>query len=430
MLSPRCLINSSRGENMPNLPDLLTGPQGLAIAPSNHETALLNEARQLYDAGFHPHALLNLWNAAVHNLRRRVEAYGTDLWSSVVKDEAGRKKYDKDGETLADRWSGVDDLVLIAGAARLGLVNKKGGKALEMINWTRNHASPAHDSDSPVGPDDVVAMAMLLQANLFSLHMPDPGHSIAGLFDPVKSLTLDQAQLDLLSDQIKALSQSDVRNAFGFLLDMLSSGTHPAAPNAAKLLPTAWERASEDVKKAAGLRYHTVRLDPTSDTSSDSGMDTRLLEFLTFVGGINYIPDATRAQLYRHGARLLANAKDQSYGWSAEETAAQTLAQFGPYVPNIAFDEVYQEIVAVYCGNYWGHSGAGALLEPFFSAINTDQVRRLISILVTNERARSELFQSKPKARAITLLEVLKEKLTIATHVAEADSAIATIKAL
>jgi hypothetical protein len=150
-----------------NLPVLLSGPQMLAVPPSAHELSLLTEARSLFGAGFHPYALLALWNAAVHNLRRRVEAYGTDLWLSVVKDEGGRKKFDKDGETIAERWSGVDDLVLIAGASRLGLIDKKGGKALEMINWNRNHASPAHDSDNAVTDVDVMALAMLLQANLF-----------------------------------------------------------------------------------------------------------------------------------------------------------------------------------------------------------------------------------------------------------------------
>jgi len=49
---------------------------------------------------------------------------------------------------------------------------------------------------------------------------------------------------------------------------------------------------------------------------------------------------------------------------------------------------------------------------------------------MTNERARSELFQTKPKARAVALLDSLKSKLTIAAHLAEADAAIAAIKAL
>lgn len=415
---------------MTHLPVILSGPQSLAIVPSTHELALLDEAKALFNGGFYPHALLNLWNAAVHNLRRRVEAYGSDLWASVVKDEPGRKKHDKDGETLADRWSGVDDLVLIAGASRLGLVNKKGGKALEMINWTRNHASPAHDSDSPVGPDDVVALAMLLQANLFSTEMPDPGHSIAGLFDPVKTIVLDQTQLALLADQINALSQADIRNAFGFLLDMLSAGVAPASQNAAMLLPIAWAKAGDDVRKTAGLRYHAVRLDPSIDTSPDKAMAARLLDLLTRVDGVRFIPDATRAQLYRHAADLLGAAKNQSYGWSAEETAAQTLAQFGPYVPNIAFDEVYQEIVAASCGNYWGHSSAGAILDPFISTLSTDQTRRLINLFVNNDRAKAELFQTRPKARALALLAVLKSKLTIASHVAEADQAIAAVQAM
>jgi hypothetical protein len=61
-----------------------------------------------------------------------------------AKDEPGRKKFDKNGETYSERWANVDDLVLLTGATRLGLLNKKAGKALEMINWMRNHASPAH----------------------------------------------------------------------------------------------------------------------------------------------------------------------------------------------------------------------------------------------------------------------------------------------
>ncbi len=402
----------------------------LAVPPSSHELSLLTEARSLFDSGFHPYALLALWNAAVHNLRRRVEAYGTDLWLSVVKDESGRKKFDKDGETIAERWSGVDDLVLIAGASRLGLIDKKGGKALEMINWNRNHASPAHDSDSVVSDVDVMALAMLLQANLFDKSMPDPGHSIAGLFEPVKTIALDANQLQTLTDQINALTVSDLRNAFGFLMDMLAAGQPPATQNAAVLLPVAWGRASEDLRKAAGLRYQNVVIDPASDTSPDKGTEARLIDFLTKVKGVNYIPDASRARLYRHAAKLLAQAKNTSYGWGAEETAARTLAQFGPWVPSIAFDEVYQEIVAVYCGNFWGSSDAGAILNDFFTSLNTDQVRRLIQIITTNERAKSELFQARPKQKAVDLLGVLKGKLTINAHLVEADQAIAAVQAM
>jgi hypothetical protein len=163
------------------LPAILDAKAAGVLPLSKHETGLLAQARKLFDGEFYDHALLDIWNAAVNNLRRRVEAYGADLWESVAKDEAGRKKYDKVGETTSERWSGVDDLVLIIGATRLGLLNKKAGKALEMINWMRNHASPAHDSEHKVEQEDVIALAMMLTKNLFEAEMPDPGHSTASL---------------------------------------------------------------------------------------------------------------------------------------------------------------------------------------------------------------------------------------------------------
>ena len=87
------------------------------------EAAYLKESAELFNAGFYSHSLLDIWNAAVNNLKRKVEAYSVDLWIEVVKDEPGRKKYNKNGDTIALRWEEVDDIVLIAGATKLGLLN-------------------------------------------------------------------------------------------------------------------------------------------------------------------------------------------------------------------------------------------------------------------------------------------------------------------
>ena len=51
----------------------------------------------------------------------------------------------------------------------------------------------------------------------------------------------------------------------------------------------------------------------------------------------------------RRAASKLAAAKNSSYGWSDENVAAQNLAQLGTAVPFIAFEEVYQEVLAVWC---------------------------------------------------------------------------------
>jgi len=397
---------------------------------SKHEVDLIGQAQRLFNADFYGHALLDIWNAAINNLRRRIEAYGVDIFLSVVKDEAGRKRYDRDGETLSERWEGVDQLVLINGATRLGLLNKKAGKSLEMINWMRNHASPAHDSDSRVEREDVIALVLLLQTNLFRTPLPDPGHSVSGVFDPMKSGQLAEEQLELLRDQIRGLRPADLRVAFGFMLDLLCQGDFPAVQNVKALLPVVWERASEDLKKAAGLRYHSLTIDPGSDTSTDKGAKQRLLDFLTEVSGIQYIPDAARAVIYRRAAKNLAEAKDQNYGWSSEVVAAKTLEQFGPCVPSIAFEEVYQEILAVWCGNYWGRSAAHRHLTAFIDTLNRDNLRKTAQFFASNERVRSELFQPKPKARAIDLLQAIRDKLPIEAHKGEVDEVLINIQQL
>ena len=414
---------------MSDLPVLLSSPTSASFpAIVQREQDLLLQARKLFDAGFYDHSLLDIWNAAVNSLRRRVEAYGIDLFDSVAKDESGRRKYDKDGETLSERWAGVDDLVLVNCATKLGLLNKKAGKSLEMINWMRNHASPAHDSDHKVEQEDVLALAMMLQKNLFEAPLPDPGHSVSGLFDPIRKSTLNADQISILLDQIGALKLTDIKVAFGFLLDLLCQGVEPALTNTRATFPAVWKRANDDLRKTAGLRYHAYKLNPAADDSHDKSATTRLLDFLAETDGIQYIPDGARASLYRHAAKALAAAKDASYGWSSELSAAKTLKQFGPYVPSAAFAEVYQEIAAVWCGNYWGNSGASIHLQPFIDALNTTQLREFAGLFVSNERVKSELFQTKPKARAKELLLAIKGKLTIQAHLDELDQILTSVE--
>lgn len=413
------------------LPAIITDCGTVIVAPdSEEEKALVEQAARLFHDGYYDHSLLDLWNAAVFHLRRRVEAYGTELFLSVVKDESGRKTFNTEGESIYERWSGVDDAVLISGCSKLGLLNKKAKKALEMINWMRNHASPAHISDTKVEREDVIALALLLEKNLFQAPFPEPGHSVSSLFDPVKSGVVSDENFDLLADQIRSLRNPDVKVAFGFMLELLCEGSSPGYENTKQLLPVVWERASDDLKKVPGLRFHSYLADPSTDPSDDGKAKTRILEFLVEVEGVRFIPDSARAQIYRKAARRLGEAKDEHYGWKSEVKAAKALAQLGPYVPSIAFEQVYQEVLAVWCGNYWGRSTAHVQLETFLSTLQSDTIRQIGRMFRKNERVRDELFQSKPKGQAIELLNQLKEKLSIEAHKNSIDEAIKSVSEL
>lgn len=407
-----------------NLPEIINKEiqlkEKFPLLSSKEENYIL-EAIGLFDSGYFSYSLLAIWNAAVNNLKRKVEAYGVELWVSVVKEEPGRKKYNKNGETIAERWSDVDELVLIKGATTLGLLNPKAGKSLEMINWMRNHASPAHDSDNRVEKEDVIGLVQLLQKNLFEQGFPEPGHSISAIFEPIKEKVLTEEELSVFQGHIRSYKQNDIRTAFGFFSDLIANGEEPGFNNSKHLFAEVWVKATEDLRKTLGVKYHNFFIDSDLDESSDKGAKTRIFEILVTLKGVSYIPDGTRAKIFKRAAQKLAQAKDTSYGWSKELSAAKNLVQMGTGVPSVAFEQVYQEILSVWCGNYWGRSSAHKELEEFIHVLNSDKLREILRMFRQNERVRDELFQERPKQRALELLKLVHSKFTIESHKQEAE---------
>ncbi len=414
------------------LPDLISSPNSdVFLEIDNEEKYYLIDAKELCEIKKYGHALISIWDASVHNLRRRIEAYSVELFTSAIKNEPGRKHYKKDGDTLADRWDEIDDALVITGAKTIGLLDSKAAKALEMINWMRNHATPAHDTNNPVGFNDVVAMALMLEDNLFRIPLPEPGHSIKAIIDPIKTDSLTEDALLQVGEQIKTSTQTEIRMLFSFMLDLIIKGEEPAWGNVNRLFPAVWAKAPDILRSTAGNKYNSLSLIPAQSLDSQTkDAKQRLLEVLINVKGIKYVPDATRAQLYGHAANLLAKAKKTSYGWQEEVRAAKTLDQLGPFVPSLAFVRVYQEILSVWCGNYWGRSPSYIFLQSFIDVLQTDRIRALAELFKTNERVREELYQERPKRFAISLLESLKNKLIINSHKNEIDDIISNIKAL
>lgn len=395
------------------------------------EASILERASKLHACGFYSHALLDLWTASVHNLRRRVEAFGSEMFLSAVANEGGKKNYKQDGATLEDRWSGVDDLVLVKGVSDLGLLSPKAGKTLETINWMRNHASAAHCSGNEVTQSDVVAFAMLLNGELFSAGLPSRGYSVSNLFAPVKGQVMDEEQARILSDQIRTLKPNEIRVVFEFLLSLI---VNPPADgplqNAQELFPVAWEMSGEDVRQLAGDRYYRLRMNAENSVSDNNEAANRLFYLLVGLNGLKYVPEGARAAIYRKAVAELRRAKDTSYGWSDEEAAAKALAQFGTAVPSIAFEEVYQEIFSVWCGNYWGRSTAHVHLKPFVDALDESQLVAAAEMFRTNARVRDELGNEKPNGNAVALLNGFKARVPLEIQKNRIDACIRSVLAL
>lgn len=177
-----------------------------------------------------------------------------------------------------------------------------------------------------------------------------------------------------------------------------------------------------------GMKFHNYMFDPSIDSSADVNAKSRVYETLISVNGIKYIPDATRAIIFRKLANNLRDAKNTVYGWSAEYREAKALAQAGIDVPSIAFEEVYQEILSVWCGNYWGRSEAYLVLNDFIFEVGTQEKLKIARLFLSNERVREELFQLKPKKVAVNLLNDIIDTLTVESHKAELQNIIDEVK--
>jgi hypothetical protein len=293
----------------------------------------------------------------------------------------------------------------------------------------RNHASSAHLSECEVNRQDIEGFALLLEKNLFSIELPDPRDAISGdLFEVIKNESMSSEKVDYYKAQISTAPPSEIENIFGFMLNFLCQGISPSYENVKKIFPTVWTNSTEKLKKTCGEKYRDIFLDPSLDKSGDKDAKNRIFYFLVEVKGVNYIPNYARSALYLQAAKKLAEAKDTSYGWSDEVVAAKTLHQIGTHIPKDVFEEVYQEIISVWCGNYWGRSSAHRYLTDFFDQLEEKEKVKIAKMFSENPRVREEMFNSKPRSFAIELLKKLKKTISIEANKSEVRKAIETLK--
>ena len=392
------------------------------------EVHMLERAGKLLYS-FPDHALMEIWMAAVHNLRRRVEAFSIEMFLSSISDCSGRKKYKKEGDSLSERWSGVDDEILVSGASQLGVLNIKAKKIMETIEWTRNHASAAHETADPVAVEDVIGLLHLLKVNLFEKAIPDPACSPASLIGPIKTQKLNEEAISAMVGQIENYSNEEIRTLFGFSLDVISEGSEPQYSNVSSIFPSIWEKATDELRVNMGSRLCTEISDQIAGSVGFDDSKQRIYEMLVKVKGIRYIPEYMRTIIYRRLSNELRIAKNSSYGWEKEVKAAKSLAQIGNAVPTNAIEDVYQEILSVWCGNYWGRSQAYVVLHSFVFDVSNSIKLRIIRMFDDNSRVKEELFQDKPNKNAVSLLEQLKTYFTLQNQINEIEEIITKVKA-
>ncbi len=371
-----------------------------------HEKKYLERTMTVVDQ-YPEYAIQDLWNATVHNLRRRVENYSIDLFFSMV--EGVEKHFDRDGETLSARWNGIKDETLIVGAKKMGIIDSKCEMFLKYVLWSRNHCSAAHDADQLVTSGEVKGYAIQLRDNLFCLDFPESIRAFRELFARLKEKPLGEDEV-AIRKQIEKCNAKDASQLLGFVTNTLENGEEPAYSNVLCLFPTIWNKANDVKKRDFASRIQDSMTDAAmgGDGERDGNASTRLLSALISVHGLDYAPASLSASVFRNKLTVLAEAKNTMYGWRLEEAAAKDIIDLGSRVPAEVCPLFIITYLKVCFGNRWGRSRACETLKPLMDTIS---IAKLCEILRTiNLMTLPDLCDDTPKKFAVSWFEELLSK--------------------
>lgn len=434
---PLAIVSFSKMANSQSVNFQIAGYNGPYEEPKMNNIISLHQACQVTEADDYEkdtlskaiehietipdYSLQLFWNAAMHNLKRRIELFSIDLFlSSIDQEEA--KQYDRDGKTFASRWSKIKDDSIIKGSKDIGLLNEKALHGMAHIQWLRNHCSAAHETDNPVTLKDAQAAALSLAANLFEVPMPDSIAIPSGFFEAMKKGLLSEKEIQNYGIRIKNMPKKESCNLNGFIVSNIRLGISPQYENSLELFPYFWETLSDVLRRDIGKSIMDLNVDPSKDDSPDKGGFKRLLKAIVKVRGAHYLPTSLSEALFRLRIKQLLEAKNTFYGWKGEEAVAKDLISLSSTLPsNEIKKSFFEAYLRVAFGNMWGRSEAYTILKPIIDGLSENEIVNFIESSIKSDYP--DLCSALPRKYAKELFDTFKQRMQSETKKLDIENA-------
>jgi hypothetical protein len=228
-----------------------------------------------------------LWNETVRNLRDKVGKFDLEyFFDSVATDPSQRSKLREmsDLEKLGD-WE------LVRGCHKTGIINETGFRHLDYIRNMRNHASAAHPNQNQITGLQIIGW---LEACILEVLAREPSGSlveVGRLLNSIREHTLTDADIPPIVTSLPQLpielSASLLRAILGMYTDEKIGAT--VRSNIKLVAKAVWEVAGNPTRQEAGLKQQNLA---ENDETTRAGLDR---EFLEIVGGMEFLPESTRA---------------------------------------------------------------------------------------------------------------------------------------
>jgi len=334
----------------------------------------------LFDA-----SLNYLWNETINALRRLVVDVDLSYFFDVVEK---REKYREKLQTAEDLKQ-LDDITLIDGCAKTGLISDTNRERLRHVLYMRNHASAAHPNQNDLNGAELISWLNNCLRYVISFKPDLAALEVQKLLHHVREQTIPSADVGLISSEIGKLrvDRADdlLWTAFGMFVDPTTSAT--ARANLGLLAPAIWGRSTESRRYEVGARYGYFA------KHADQTRKELALDFLKRVDGLGYrSEDVISAELLEK-LQTLRRAHFAFNNFYNEWPIAESLAQLLPHngiVPRPVRREWVSTITQCLIGNGNGRrngvdESAASYYKKFIEAFTEADIAEFIGLFFDKE---------------------------------------------
>lgn len=140
-------------------PNILANPFDEVFGFDDLEIYSLKECDELLKLERYSFSLFALWTASIVNIQRRIEKFGIDVLLKIKDEQDG---FDKNAETLTNRWAKVEEQKVLKYTKKLNLISPIAFSLLTTL-----FSMKSQSTEFQIDKQEVLCMVYLLEKNLF-----------------------------------------------------------------------------------------------------------------------------------------------------------------------------------------------------------------------------------------------------------------------
>lgn len=360
----------------------------------------------LFDA-----ALNYVWNEVVISLRKKVCAYGLDMFFDSAVGEKIRSSYNTEEDL-----KGIKDQTLLNTCKKLELISETVYKKLSHILTMRNDIGASHPNEYSINAYELLGW---LQTSIYEVIINEPSMSaitVKTIVDNLKknNIVLTQDVVEGFNNSIVDLSSSMASNLLVSLFGLFVSEkiNNTIRENIVKIAPKVWQLSNEEVKYDLGEKVdvYKVNLDNEKYHQAETffelcgekryfTLDSRIIKLSSLCDDLNSAH--TGWDNYYHEAPIMKNIME--YIEKAED------------IPKEREDKLIKTILLCRIGREVSYmngvsSGAKPYYDKFFSLLDKGQVISLLKVMKSIE-VRYKLTTAIRRKNAVEILNIISTPL-------------------